>query len=449
MSRDLPPTRFSDVSREAGHWLPAVGTREHDLLLADYRPWREVRPIARDLGLTPEAAWATVKRSRLSAWRSLAPLRAMTGSPFGICIGPHLLAPLHRIDRSTGGGGPAALSPTTGDLADPDVRTRLRIQSLMDEAAESSLIEGAATTRKEAVALLRAGRHPVSTGERMVVNNYLAMQHIKQQLHAPLTPERLLELQAMLTRDTLERSDECGRFRRPDEHVRVDDERTGETIFTPPPAAELPDRLNALCALANADHTQGPGFLHPIVKACILHFMIGYEHPFCAGNGRTARAVFYWFALRNDYAILEYAAISEIIRKDCARYPQACLDSELDDGDLTYFVLYKLEVIEQAMNRFAEHLRDSQDRIERSRAFLRVAKDINLRQRLLLEHALRHPLTRYTVKSHANTSGVVLATARADLEDLVRRKLLVTSKDRKQVIYTAAPDLERRLTPRR
>ncbi|WP_366511954.1 Fic family protein [Maribacter sp.] len=42
-------------------------------------------------------------------------------------------------------------------------------------------------------------------------------------------------------------------------------------------------------------------FIHPIVKASILHFLIGYIHPFVDGNGRTARAIFYWYLLKNGY----------------------------------------------------------------------------------------------------------------------------------------------------
>jgi len=43
------------------------------------------------------------------------------------------------------------------------------------------------------------------------------------------------------------------------------------------------------------------GFIHPVIKAILLHFWIGYLHPFCDGNGRTARALFYWYLLKNDY----------------------------------------------------------------------------------------------------------------------------------------------------
>ncbi|MBX3406959.1 MAG: Fic family protein [Phycisphaeraceae bacterium] len=444
MDRDVPPCSFQDLSRllkpENFALLGKVDVRE---LFKKYRPWRKVRAIARALQVEPEAAWATVKLGRMAAWRRL-DLQQSNGREFGISSAPQLIAALHRVDRATGGGGAAALHAEDGVLADPASRYRLRIRTLIDEAAESSLIEGAATTRKDAVDMLRSGREPRSIGERMVINNYLAMQQVKRWLQRPLSTDMLLELQTILTEQTLERPDEAGRLRRSDENVRVVDERDNTDLYTPPLAEALPARLAALCDFANRDH-EDEHFIHPIVKASILHFMIGYEHPFVDGNGRTARAVFYWHALRNGYSIFEYTGISELIRKGYARYPQAFVDTELDDGDLTYFVLYKLDIIEQALDRLGEHLRHEEEKVRRSERLLKLAKDLNLRQRLLLEHSLRHPGTQYTVKSHMNSNGIVAATARTDLDDLVRRRLMTTTKRGREVIYLVTSTLAERL----
>jgi Fic family protein len=445
MDRETPPIRFSDLPAKIEPLQP--GTPAGDLLLGEYRPWRKIRPIARQVGMDPIDAWTRVKAARLFGLRAIELDQDRAGK-FRVCLGTHILEALHRVDRATGGGGAAAFSEDHGIFGDESSRHRLRIKTLMDEAAESSIIEGAATTRRDAVEMLRSGREPGNQAERMVRNNYVAMQRVKAWPRRPLSPELLLELQEILTKDTLDRPDEAGRFRRPGESARVVDERTSETIFVPPPAEHLEARLARLCAFANAPHDSGPAFLHPIVKASILHFMIGYEHPFCDGNGRTARAVFYWFSLRHGYSIFEYMAISELIRKGFARYPQAYVDTETDDGDLTYFVLYKLDIIEQALDRLGEHIRAEEERIKRSQSLLKLAKDLNLRQRLLLEHGLRHPLTQYTVNSHMNSNGIAAATARADLDDLVRRRLMVTLKKRKQVLYLIAPTLERRLKKR-
>lgn len=413
-------------------------------LWSDYRPWRKVRSIARDLGYDAIETWIATKLRRQASMRTL-PLLLPDGKDlFHICHDALIDSALHRIDRATGGGGPAALEGTRGALGDEDRRRALRIRTLMDEAAESSIIEGAATTRKLAVEMLRAGRSPKSKAERMVHNNYRAMQAIKDWRARPLSVDMLVELQSLLTEGTNPK-EERGRLRRMGEDIRVWDDRDDAPIYTPPAADMLPARLDQLCVFANTQH-DGAEFLHPIVKAAILHFMIGFEHPFVDGNGRTARAVFYWYAIKHDYTIVEYLAISEIIRKGIARYPQAYLDSELDDGDLTYFVLYHLDVIEQALDGLAKHIEREEEKLKRSEEIVRVAPGINLRQRWILEHAIRHPAQEYTVKSHANSVGIAPATARADLEGLVSEGLMGTMKRRKEVIYVFLPKLAEKLS---
>ncbi len=419
---------------------------QHRDLASSYRPWRKFKYVAAELGLDPDEAWKVVKLSQLGQCRYIDSLRQADGRPFALVNAPQLLASLHRIDRGVGGGGPAVIDEEKGLLGDSSVLNRLRIKSLMDEAAESSLIEGASGTRKQATDLLRSGREPSARGERMIVNNFVAMQQIKSWLERRLSPEMLIELQAILTEGTLDDPSEAGRLRRPDEDVRVVDTRDGATTYEPPAAQLLPARLRALCAFANHDHG-GADFLHPIVKASILHFMIGYEHPFCDGNGRTARALFYWFALRNGYTIFEFMPISERIRAGFAKYPRAYLDTEQEGGDLTHFVLYKLDIIAQSLDRLVLHLKQEEARVKRAESLLRASKSFNLRQRVLLEHALRHPSQLYTVKSHMNSNGITENTARSDLEKLVKAKCLekLRSHVGKEAAYLAVQGLERRL----
>lgn len=445
MMRDTPPPfsladALTDPDRlaRAGRLLPGVR-----VLDSSHYPWRKFRHVANEQSLNPEDAWLAAKLSRLGSRQWLG-LGRQGGEEFSFCASPCLFEALHRADRALGGGGPASLESDRGLLSDPEHRTRLRIRTLMDEAAESSLIEGAATTRKDAVELLRSRRDPTTKGERMVVNNFIAMQHIKSHLKDPLSVGMLLELQGILTDGTMDPPGDARRLRRPEEPVRVENETTGEVIFTPPSAVGLEHRLRAICDFANREH-KGQEFIHPIVKASILHFMIGYEHPFVDGNGRTARAVFYWFALRSGYTIFEYIPISERIRAGRARYPQAYLDSEQDDGDLTYFILYKLDIIGQALDALARMLDHEEQKIKHSQRFLKVSKSLNLRQRLLLEHSLRHPTNRYTVKSHSNSTGITPVTARTDLDALVRLRLMTTSKRGREVIYHPSPSLLARL----
>lgn len=406
---------------------------------AKYRPWQKVRHIAEQEGVDALDLWRAVKVTRLAAWRQFEELTRMEGGHFGFCKLPEFEQLLHQIDLRAGATVAAGSEEAAHVMTDPGARERFIVRSLMDEAIESSRIEGAVTTREHARELLRSGREAKTSHERMVANNYAAMQKIKAWLGRELTVDMLLELQTILTRGTLPRPDQAGRLRRPGEDVAVWDSRTNDLVFRPPPAEGLHERLQRICDFANREHT-GAEFVHPVVKASILHFMIGYEHPFCDGNGRTARAVFYWSVLRAGYRLFEFLVISELIRKSYARYPRAYLDTETDEGDLTYFVHYKLRVIGMAIDRLSEYLRQEQKRVRQSLELTRVDSSLNLRQRLLIEHALRHPNTVYTVQSHATTSRVTPGTARADLTALVQRGLFSTFKSGKQVQYVLSPD---------
>jgi Fic family protein len=408
-----------------------------------YRPWRAVRPMALAEGLEPLDVWRAVKFQRLSGRRSL-PFPRHEGGSFGFTETPVMREQLHHIDQTLGGGGPAAMESRKGLISDRAVRTRFAIRSMMEEAIGSSRIEGAVTTRSDALNLLRSGRPPRTTHERMVTNNYAAIQNVKTWLDKDLTIDRLHHLQAILTQGTLEHADQAGRFRRATEPVRVEDDRTNEVIFIPPPAEGIADRVQTICDFANQHH-RGDAFIHPIIKACVLHFMIGYEHPYCDGNGRTARAIFYWFALKHGYRVFEYMAISELIRKSYAKYALAYLNSELDEGDITYFIVYKLRVIMIAIERLEAHLEEEEGKIQRSLRLAASDPGINLRQRLLLDHAIRHPKTVYTVKSHATSNRISPGTARSDLDDLARRGLLNTFRVGRTVSYVLAPEAHERL----
>jgi Fic family protein len=446
MKPEKPPLSFSDVAIES--------TLPDSLGLGAYKPWRTFRHAASDSGLDAVEAWRLAKSERARVWTRI-PVSRAEGGVFGFAMTPEMLRVLHLIDRAVGGprGSGAPSDPPAaamrkrleallrgGEL----IPSRTSARTWMFEAADSSIIEGASATREQALELLRSGKTPRNRDERMIANNYEAMQLVKGFVGVPLSVEMLLEIQSVVVAGT-DADHAAGRFRTAAEDIRVVDSRTDATIFVPPSAERIRGLLIEVCAFANRNPSDGASFIHPIIFASILHFLIGYVHPFADGNGRTARAIFYWHALRSGYGLFQYLSISEIIRKGYARYPQAYLDSEHDDGDLTYFILYKLNVIEHAIEALWRHLKDEEDRIKRSEALLAVSSGLNLRQRILIEHALRHPMQPYTVKSHANSNDVTPATARADLDGIVKLKLLVTEKDGREVVYRPAPLLNEKV----
>src|SRR5439155_13308472 len=178
-------------------------------------------------------------------------------------------------------------------------------------------------------------------------------------------------------------------------------------------------RLDALCAFANDVRSQAEGsaksFIHPAVRSILLHFWLAYDHPFVDGNGRTARALFYWSMLRQGYWLFEFVSISEILVKAPAQYATSFLYTEIDNNDATYFLLYQCEVIRRAITSLHDYIDRKSKELRETEAVLRGTTELNHRQQALITHALRHPGTRYTIEGHRRSHAIVYETARHDL----------------------------------
>jgi Fic family protein len=411
------------------------------LPLGRYLHWDELRRRPAPAGLSHEDWWAAVGIARRPLLQRL-PLLDKQGQPFVFATPAPVAIDLHHIDRDAAG----QIRSSAGAPVREDSQ-RYLIGSLIEEAITSSQLEGASTTRKVAAAMLRSGRKPRDLSERMIFNNYRAMEHLRSLRDAPLTPEGILELHRMLTEDTLDDPEDAGRLRRGDDVVVVD-VRDQTPLHHPPTWTELPERLRRLCDFANADEESLP-FVHPVLRAVLLHFMIGYDHPFADGNGRTARALFYWSMARSGYWLMEYTSISHILRKAPAQYMRAYLHTETDKNDTTYFLLHQLQTVRQAIAALHDYVaRKSREQKETERllaASPTLRGRFNHRQTALLNHALRNAGEAYRVDAHQRSHAVVYQTARRDLLELEEQGLLEKTRQGNAYVFYAPADLRDRL----
>lgn len=406
----------------------------------NYYHWDKLRHRTPPQNLSVEEWWAATKAARLPLRKPVA-LTDLEGTPFHFCPVEPIQERLHRIDSRLAGRIGASDDITTGPQRD-----RYLVSSLIEEAITSSQLEGAATTRRVAVDMLRSGRRPRDHDERMIFNNYRAMATIRQWRDRPLTSGLVLQLHRQLTQDTLEDPDSAGRLQTShEERVEVRDNRTNELLHRPLPANVLPERLEALCKFANATLT-GRDFLHPVIHAIILHFWLAWDHPFADGNGRTARALFYWKMLQSDYWLFEFISISTILRQAPGQYKRAFLRTETDENDLTYFLLHQLDVITQGMEQLDDYLRRKTEEVQAVERRLKTRAPLNHRQLALLGHALRHPGAEYTFGSHQRSHDIAYATARSDLLKLAELDLLDQSAPgQKPMQFFVPEDLTERI----
>ncbi|HEY6723652.1 MAG TPA: Fic family protein [Polyangiaceae bacterium] len=355
------------------------------------------------------------------------------GAPFKFSIPDVVLQEAHQIDL--GAGGQVELPEP---ITNPQTRDRYVVSSLIEEAITSSQLEGAATTREVAKQMLVTGREPRDLGERMIFNNYRTIEYIRTLTKTPLTPELVLDIHRHITENTLDDPSGCGRLRTAAEK-RVVADSYGEVFHDPPNAGELEDRMISMCAFANK---QTPDyFVHPAIRAIILHFWLAYDHPFVDGNGRTARALFYWSMLSSGYWLFEFISISTILRKAPVKYARSFLYTETDDNDLTYFLIAQAQVIRRAVVALQHYIAKKAAEVRQAQRHTRALYLFNHRQVDLISHALRHPGDRYTIAGHQHTHNVTYQTARTDLLNLEKRGLLVGRKLGKKMTFTTPVDL--------
>ncbi|MGI4737724.1 MAG: Fic family protein [Janthinobacterium lividum] len=404
-----------------------------------YLYWAEAKRRPLPNGVAPEAAWGLAKLFRVARLNKLS-VANLPGATFSWLVTDSTNAILHQLDMEMGGklGSNQLLADSEGEK-----QRYLLLSSQMEEAIASSQLEGAATTRVHAKEMLRKKRPARDRSEQMIVNNYATIQFVLQHKHDALTPELLCEIQRQMTQHTMDDEADSGRFRQNDE-VRVVNYVTGEVVHIPPPMVDLPQWLQAFCDLANEKVTLA-GFMHPIVRASILHFLLGYIHPFVDGNGRTARAIFYWYLLRKNYWQIEYLSISRIIHRASAQYSRAFLYTELDGNDLTYFINYQVRTLQQAFDSLQQHL---QRKLEERKQLQPVRRNagLNDRQLHIVQDLVGEPLAELTIREIQRRFNTAYATARADLISLEELGLLTPAKIGKQkLLYFRAEDFDQKL----
>jgi Fic family protein len=276
----------------------------------------------------------------------------------------------------------------------------------------------------------------------MIVNNYMTMRRILDLRDKPLTPDMVFQIHREISENALDISDGAGRFRRADEDINVSNIE-GTVFHTPPPATELPARLDAMYDFANGKTPDF--FVHPVIRGIILHFWLAYDHPFVDGNGRTARALFYWQMLRSGYWLFEFISIPQFLRKAPVQYGTAFLHTETDACDLTYFIIHQAEIIRRALKELYDYVARKSSETRACLDALQKLPELNHRQQALISHAVRHPGFVYSIAGHGARHAVVYQTTRTDLLSLARLKLLEQRRAGRALVFVAPKDLESRL----
>lgn len=375
-----------------------------------YEYWDKVKyKDTTSLGISAETLWSHVKISRMKSW-------IVVWKRYGIRLGVtnQMQRLCHEFDMLFG-------SFWETDDSSAKEKTYYLASSLMEEAIFSSKMEGASTTRLKAKEMLKKDISPKNKSQQMIVNNYRTIQYISERKNEPLTEEGLRYIHQLMTENTLENAHDAGRFRTQEDNVVVEEGISHEVVHTPPPAEDLPDFVKDLCVFFNTnDETK---FIHPIIKGIVIHFMIAYMHPFVDGNGRTARALFYWYMLKEKYWLTEYMSISRVIAESKRAYEKSFLYTEYDDKDMGYFVTYNLRTLKISFDQLKQYIERKHNEKQAASAFIMIG-GINERQAQIIRYFQTNPDAVVTVKEMQDKFIITQMTARRDLTELVAKGYL-------------------------
>ncbi|WP_244929337.1 hypothetical protein [Nocardioides sp. W7] len=147
--------------------------------------------------MSPEQQRSLIRFRRHASARSLTQLRDRDGHAFDYVLADQILELLDHISATAKGQIAMAEAVTN-----PSTRDRYIVSSLIEEAIASSQLEGASTTRRVAKQMITSGRSPRDRSERMILNNFVAMQRVRELRDQDLNPALVCEIQRIVTDGT-------------------------------------------------------------------------------------------------------------------------------------------------------------------------------------------------------------------------------------------------------
>lgn len=376
-----------------------------------YLYWSDVK-YRMPSGMTGIELWSKVKSVRnltdVKIWPQNNIHFSLTNTMQRLC---------HEFDMNFGGSwGASRIFPD-----DKTTQELYLISSIMEEAIASSQMEGASTTREAAKEMLRKKVSPKDKSQRMILNNYNTINFIRDHAKEKLTPALIMQIHGMMTENALDVPDAAGRLRRDDENIVVGNGITGEIVHTPPSAECLNEFLDCLCTFFNDENTGI--FVHPIIRAITIHFLVGYHHPFADGNGRTARALFYWYTMKSNYWLVQYLSISRIIKGSKKSYEKAFLYSEADGNDIGYFIQYNLDVLLKSFDALSRYIKRKNNEKKKAEKLLHLG-NITKRQSQILSLCIENSDIVLVSTDIVGKFGVTPNTAKSDLRKLTEKGYL-------------------------
>ena len=335
---------------------------------------------------------------------------------------------LTRIERARGFLEAATLSE--------DWIREMGKRALVLEAHHTTHIEGTQLTLDQAERLMAGESVPEADPDdvRELLNYRRAFDFVSEYLSsglpaegsaqagAPITEGLIREIHKRLVEGVRGGAAAPGEYRKIQNYVV--NSATGETIYTPPPAVDVPILMAELVDWLNHERET-----HPVLVSGIAQFQLVHIHPFLDGNGRTSRLLSTLCLYRAGYDFKRLFTISEYYDRDRAAFYRAIQGLRERDMDMTGWLEY-------FVTGLATQLMEVRQRGERviRRDVLVHQHGLSPRQAQALMHILEHASINIQ-EFEALCPEANRRTLQRELRSMVEKGVLVTEGATNRLIY--------------
>jgi Fic family protein len=329
-----------------------------------------------------------------------------------------ITAGLTRIERARGFLEAATLSEAW-------IREMSR-RALILEAHHTTHIEGTRLTLEQAEQLLEGKPIPDADPDdvRELLNYRRAFDFVSEYLESggPITEGLIREIHKRLVEGVRGGAAAPGEYRKIQNYVV--NSITGETIYTPPPAHDVPIMMAELVDWLNQERET-----HPVLVSGIAQFQFVHIHPFLDGNGRTSRLLSTLYLYRAGYDFKRLFTISEYYDRDRGSFYRAIQSVRESNMDMTGWLEY---FVEGLTTQLAE---------VKQRGELTIRRDVLVKQHGLsgrqakaVEYILEHGSL--TIQDFERLCpDVNRRTLQRDLKKLVEKELFLTEGETHNLLY--------------
>jgi Fic family protein len=230
-------------------------------------------------------------------------------------------------------------------LSDDWVRD-MGAEALIKEAHHTTHIEGTRLTLDQAERLWNGEVVPEADPDdtRELLNYRSAFEFVSDCLDSgdPITEGLIREIHRKLVEGVRGGKADPGNYRRIQNYVA--NSSTGDVIYTPPSAVEVPIMMSEMVKWLNADLE-----IHPVLISGIAQFQLVHIHPFLDGNGRTSRLLSTLCLYKAGYDFKRLFTIREDYDRDRPTFYKKIQSVRENDMDMTGWLDYFITGLETQM----------------------------------------------------------------------------------------------------